>query len=379
MIDLILFRTALRDLMRPKRLLMAIGLAILPPAIALMLRFADRDSFDPFVVYNTVAPTLLYGFLLVILAVVFCTGVVTQEMEQKTIVYLLTRPVARWRIALVKYAAAVLGISVTLAISVLLLAIATVGIGGQGGTSLLSAGDITDRHELFETIKAGQDPISEYLKGEVLDAMLQRRWAKRHPAMVEERMVGELARRLRNDTHFYSEERFGGLELPASTLALAKAHPKGRDLVRLNRLLLDAAYPTLIRPRTDESIPLGRDLLVLPLGALAYGALFLLLATLMRRPLIFGVLFAFGWEWWVPNMPGKFQLVSIMSYLRVLAPHPKPPAESVDMLQFLSGGNQETISVALSRGVLAAVIVVGVLGALLLFSRREFVPRDDVD
>jgi hypothetical protein len=383
MIDLFLFRTAIRDLSRPKRLAMAAALALLPVAIALLLRFADSESFDPTAVYNNVASTLLYGFLLVILSVVFCTGVITQEMEQKTIVYLLTRPVARWRICLVKFAAAILAITLTLTISALLLALATVGLGGRSGSSLLSTGDVTRPREFYDTIAAANDPISEYIKNRLSErarrSLFESAWAQRQPDLAAERLIRQVARRLRTDAAFYSEERFGGVDLPPSVQALAKTHPKDRDLVRLNRMLLEAAYPSLIQPRPEEPIPLGRDLLILPVGALAYGALFLFLATFVRRPLIIGILFAFGWEWWVPNMPGRFQFVSIMSYLRVLAPHPKPPAESIDLLQFLSGSNQETISSALSRGVLATVTVVALVGALAMFSLREFVPRDDAD
>lgn len=383
MIDLFLFRIAVRDLTRPKRLAIAVTLALLPAAIALLLRLADTDAFDPYVVYNNIASTLVYGFLLVILAVVFCTGVITQEMEQKTIVYLLTRPVARWRIALVKFLAAVIGISVALAVSALLLALVTVGLGGRAGGSLLSVGDVTSPREFYDTIRAAEDPISEYIKNRLPErtrySLFESGWASRMPDAAANRLVRQVARHLRTDPAFYSEERFSGLELAPATLALARSHPRGRDLTRLNRLLLEAAYPSLIQPPSEETVPIGRDLLILPIGALAYGALFLFLATFLRRPLIPGILFAFGWEWWVPNMPGRFQFVSIMSYLRVLAPHPKPPAESMDLLQFLSGSNQETISVALSRGVLAGVTVIALIGALVLFSLREFVPRDDVD
>src|SRR5689334_14795575 len=103
MIDLYLFRTALRDLLRPKRLLVAIGMSLMPAALALFWRYGAHDEFDPQMIYNTLAGAVVFGFLLVILAVVFGTGVISQEIEQKTIVYLLTRPVARWRIALMKF------------------------------------------------------------------------------------------------------------------------------------------------------------------------------------------------------------------------------------------------------------------------------------
>ena len=69
-----------------------------------------------------------------------------------------------------------------------------------------------------------------------------------------------------------------------------------------------------------------RDLAILPIGALAYGSLFVFLATFIRWALLLGLLFAFGWESWVPSLPGDFARISLMAYLRALAPHPQPQA-----------------------------------------------------
>ena len=41
----------------------------------------------------------------------------------------------------------------------------------------------------------------------------------------------------------YTEERFSGIELSEEAQNLLDSHPQGEDLVRLNRLLLEAAYP----------------------------------------------------------------------------------------------------------------------------------------
>ena len=54
---------------------------------------------------------------------IFGTGVVSREVEQKTIVYLLTRPVARWRILLMRYLAAVTAITLTVWLATGLLAV----------------------------------------------------------------------------------------------------------------------------------------------------------------------------------------------------------------------------------------------------------------
>jgi hypothetical protein len=125
--------------------------------------------------------------------------------------------------------------------------------------------------------------------------------------------------------------------------------------------------------------PLARDLLVLHIGALGYGSLFLLLSTIIHRPLLYGLLFAFGWESWVPTMPGNFQKISLMSYLRVLAPHPQPEAESVEISQLLTVLNPTTIPESTAIGVVLGVIVMALTTAFILFSVKEYVPRDDME
>jgi hypothetical protein len=133
------------------------------------------------------------------------------------------------------------------------------------------------------------------------------------------------------------------------------------------------------RPANLGASQLARDLAVLPVGALAYGSLFLLLGTLLSRPLVYGLIFAFGWESWVPNLPGTFQRVSVMSYLRVLAPHPHPSTGQSDLDALLAMLNPQTITEATAQRALAVIIIVALAAALYVFTKREYVPRDDVE
>ena len=254
-IDLFLLRTALRDVVRPKRLATALVLVLLPAAVALLWRMlANKGDFVPDDAYNALAASLVFGFILTILSVIYGTGVVSQEIEQRTIVYLLTRPVPRWRLLLAKFAGSALAITVTVWASAVLLAVVVYGPG----------------------------------------------------------------------------RAFSG--------------------------------------------PLGRDLRILPVGALAYGSVFLLLATLLPRPLTFGLLFAFGWESWVPNLPGSFGRLSIMAHLRALAPH----VASEKSAGFLDLFDTD-IRPWQARLVLSLVIVLALLASLVVFSVREYAPREDTE
>lgn len=408
MADLFIFKSSLRDLLRAKRMVASILLILAPAGIALLWRFFAADAFDPFDAYNTLSSVVVYGFLLVILSVVFGTGVISQEIEQKTIVYLLTRPVPRWRIVIMKFLAAVTGISVTVLAATLLLGIVTVWSGGEQ-SSVVRMRDVRDRELLVTTIAEHTWPAAEYLYDklpqstrEALDnrgkpqpapplppsppgrrrGPIRRMFGppRNRPGDYPRMVLDGINRTLLTDTGFYSDERFPDVLSNQQIKDLLAAHPtSGPKLAKLNRLLFESIDPKMIAPRPDPVFPIGRDMYVLPVGALAYGALFLLLATLLNRPLMYGLVFAFGWETWVPNMPGKFGMVSIMTYLRALAPHPQPSAESQDLLQFLSGGNVTVITHGLAKTVLVCVIAIGLMGALAIFSNNEYVPREDAE
>ncbi len=251
-----LFRNSIRDVLALKKLAIAAVLTAVPVAIALIWRSSPVGRFQPEVAYNTISAGLIFGFILVILSVIFGTGVISQDVEQKGIVYLLTHAMPRWQILSIKFVVAFLATTITVWISSLALAIATFGIGDLNHTQCI------------------------------------------------------------------------------------------------------------------------RDLQILPVGALAYGALFLLLATLVSRPLIFGLLFAFGWESWAPNLPGDFRMVSLMSYLRVLSPHPQPQSDAIDLSQLLTVLNPSSISSAFAWQVLVCEIVLCIASALLVFSFKEYVPKD---
>jgi len=126
--DFYLFRNALKDLLLAKKLLTGGLIIILPSLIAIIgQHFLQAGRFTPEIAYNRLAEVLIFGITLILVAVVFFTGILSQEIEQKTIVYLLTRPIPRWRILLMKFLAAFLVTTVILWLSLLLLALVTYG------------------------------------------------------------------------------------------------------------------------------------------------------------------------------------------------------------------------------------------------------------
>lgn len=114
------------------------------------------------------------------------------------------------------------------------------------------------------------------------------------------------------------------------------------------------------------SVPdLFRDLGVMALTLLAYGALFTLLGVLLRRPVIPGLLFLFGWEL-MANLPGYLPRFTLTAWLRSLIHH-RPAQEG---LAELFGQVQPA---GLSLVVLLVSTAVFLAAAAWVFSQREYV------
>lgn len=263
MTDLMMIKAALREAVQPRRLITALLLTLLPAAFGLLWKsLTPAAAFDPGRAYDSLINALVFGFTLTILSVIYGTGVVSLEMEQRTIVYLLTRPVPRWRILLAKFLVSLLVIVVVTLVATLLLALAVYG-----------------------------------------------------PAKIG-----------------------------------------------------DAGF--------------GPDMKALVMGALAYGSLFLLLGAALPRPLMYALLFVFGWETWVPILPGSFARISIMTYVRTLAAREvNDPDAGGDAMNPLTAFGTPTIDIPINEAwiTLAGITLVCLIGALWIFSVKEYVPRGDPD
>ena len=114
------------------------------------------------------------------------------------------------------------------------------------------------------------------------------------------------------------------------------------------------------------SVPdLFRDLGVVALTLIVYGASFTLLGVLLKRPVIPGLLFLFGWEL-LANLPGYLPRFTLTAWLRSLISH-RPAQEG------LSGLFGQVQPVGLSLVVLIVATAVFLAAAGWLFSQREYV------
>jgi ABC-type transport system involved in multi-copper enzyme maturation permease subunit len=113
------------------------------------------------------------------------------------------------------------------------------------------------------------------------------------------------------------------------------------------------------------------DLGVLGLGLAAYGALFALIGAAIKRPLVVGLMFIFGWELVTLVIPGYLKRFTLAYYLQTLVPHAMPTGDTVSLLQ--GAVFRDAPSVGASIGWLLLVIIVSLGLAVRVVERREYV------
>jgi ABC-type Na+ efflux pump permease subunit len=74
------------------------------------------------------------------------------------------------------------------------------------------------------------------------------------------------------------------------------------------------------------------DLGMLAVGLAAYGAVFCLVGTRLKRPLVLGLVFAFGWEPAVLLFPGYLKWLTVAYYLQALVVHEMPQDSTISLL-----------------------------------------------
>jgi ABC-2 type transport system permease protein len=143
----------------------------------------------------------------------------------------------------------------------------------------------------------------------------------------------------------------------ATTLALALP-----SVVLTYFVLLTARGWAAIGPSVGD---LFRDVGVAGLTLVAYGAFFALLGVLLKRPVIPGLLFLYGWEL-MANLPGYLPRFTLTAWLRSLIHH--HPAE-----EGLAGLFQQVLPAEQALAVLVVVSAAFLAAAVSIFSTREYV------
>ena len=139
-----IFQLTLHQLIRRRRYIIVLLVAVLPVLLSAFYWFADgadpgRPGIDEF--HDLVTARLLISVVLPIAALLLSTATLGDEVEDQTLVYLVLKPIARWRIVLPKLLATVLGVAVPVAISGIISSLLITD--GDLATSLVTAAGVT--------------------------------------------------------------------------------------------------------------------------------------------------------------------------------------------------------------------------------------------
>jgi ABC-2 type transport system permease protein len=126
----------LRGALGRRRTILIALLAVVPVLIAGLIRVGGTST-DAAELTASLLDALLVATVLPLVALVFGTGVLGAELDDGTAVYLLVKPIERWRIVLSKATVAA-GITLALVVPSTLLAGLVAG-GGRGGESIAIA------------------------------------------------------------------------------------------------------------------------------------------------------------------------------------------------------------------------------------------------
>jgi hypothetical protein len=118
---------------------------------------------------------------------------------------------------------------------------------------------------------------------------------------------------------------------------------------------------------------LAIDLGLLALGLATYGGVFAFIGAWLKRPLVAGLVFAFGWEQVTMIVPGYLRRATVAYYLQGLAPHGMPEDSALTALQGLF---RDVPPAAVSLVSLFGITLVFLWLAAWTVERREYVLSD---
>jgi ABC-type Na+ efflux pump permease subunit len=113
-----------------------------------------------------------------------------------------------------------------------------------------------------------------------------------------------------------------------------------------------------------------RNLLLLALGLCVYGGLFAAVGAWIKRPVLFGLFFAFGWENFALALPGYLKHFTVAFYVQGLVQTAMPGDSLISTLQSFF---REAVSPWEALATLAAVLGVALWLAMRAVERREYV------
>jgi len=210
-----------------------------------------------------------------LLALFYGTAIISDEVDNKTLTYLFTRPIRRETIILGKFAAYLLGVFLILFVSTLL-------------TFVVAMTDNNSRTPPVLTRRAIRD-----------------KWI---PSDGSSGLTSKEEKQVPQELRFWEYDGNKALQM--------------RN--RLARKVVRGEIPITFGLRWNLW---GESIGVLTLALITYGAFFTFLGACLKYAVLIGLLFAFGWEKIVLIVPGLVKKFSVIHYLLSSFPKDHMPRE----------------------------------------------------
>lgn len=175
-------------------------------------------------------------------------------------------------------------------------------------------------------------------------------------------------------------------EIEGKTLTYLTTRPVSKSAIILGKY---AAYTLLVILMVDIGVVISffilnvnnlldfslykillRDVVVLSLGLICYTAFFTFIGTFLKKSILFGLVFSFGWENVIQYFPGSTQRFAIVHYLKSLLPVPRTGRFSFLMFRL----EPSSPGTAIFMLFLITGIFLGL--ACLIFSLKEYILED---
>lgn len=122
----------------------------------------------------------------------------------------------------------------------------------------------------------------------------------------------------------------------------------------------------------------NHELLTLILGSFAYTGLFLFISLIANRAMLYCIVYSFGWEVTVPNLPGDLSRLSIYSYMQGIAQHKRIDLSNTDADRTLTNLAPSFSSTTSAVSLLILIVVTWGL-AMYWYQTHEYIAKEDAE
>ncbi len=180
-----------------------------------------------------------------------------------------------------------------------------------------------------------------------------------------------------------------GAEVEQKTIVYLLTRPMPRPQILLARTLaaiVAVAFISLLSllavaaacgGASWQQVPI--DAAALVAGAFAYTAFFTLISLFIHKAMTICLMFAFGWETGIPNLPGNMFWVSINSYLTGITQAAKRDATNSAISAFAGGRSAAEITPLIGWAAMVGFTLFCLILGGYWFNNNEYVAREDAE